>query len=86
MPKMYKLLENELDCTHSYISQVKTALMNVESIAEYIIEYDEKSKYTKEELDMVNKILDLAFRMDTHMECEQEEIREIKHKIVENII
>ena len=86
MPKMYKLLENELDYTYAYISQVKTSLKNIESIAEYIIEYDAKSKYTKNELEIINKIPELAFRINMRMDCELEEIQKIKHKIVDDIV
>ena len=83
MAKMFKLLENELDMLFACLSGAHKTAKSVETIGDYILENDDKNKYTKEELHLVETISQDIFEMIIRIEAEGEKIQELKKKIVD---
>ena len=82
MSKMFKLLENQLDMLFScYNGSHKTA-MSAQGIAEYILNHDEKDKYTKDELNLTKKISEKIDEFIFRLEVDGDNIKEIKSKIL----
>lgn len=80
---MFKLLENELDMVYASLSYVCACIKNVETIADYILENDDKSKYTLETTKLTEDIALQSFTMGERIKTEQERITDIKKNIVE---
>ena len=51
--KMFKLLENELDILFFCLSQAYICTKNVETLSDYILENDDKTKYILEVINLV---------------------------------
>lgn len=83
MTKMFKRLENELDMVHSSFSKTYAYAKNVETFAEYILEDDDRGKYTKDMIDLVEEIYARTEKIFDKITLEQDFIEKIKEKIVE---
>lgn len=83
MTKMFKLLENELDSLNASLSYTRACIKNVETLADYILENDDRNKYILEMITITEKISQYMFNMDLKMESEQEYIEQTKKKIAE---
>ena len=83
MPKMFKLLENELGLLHSSYSKTFVFAKNIETFADYILEDDDKNNYTKDMINIVEKISQSIFQMSERIKIEQEYIEKIKKEIIE---
>ena len=82
MPNMFKLMENELDMVHSSFSKTHAYVTNVETFAEYILEDDDRHKYTKEMVEIIEDVHERISIMFDKITTEQEYIEKIKDKIV----
>ena len=80
---MFKLMENELDRVYSSLSKTLAFLINVETFAGYILEDDDRKKYTKEMIAVTEEILEKTHSMTEKIETEQECIETIKDEILE---
>ncbi len=83
MTKMFKLLENELDSLNASLSYTRACIKNVETLADYILENDDRNKYILEMITITEKISQYMFNMDLKMESEQEYIEQTKKKIAD---
>ena len=83
MAKMFKLLENELDSLNASLSYTRACIKNVETIADYILENDDRNKYRLEMISMTEKILQYMFSMDLKMGAEQGYIEQTKKDIAD---
>ena len=83
MAKMFKLLENELDMLFACFSGAHKTAKSIEAIADYILENDDLTQYTKEEIKLVKEFSQEIFNMGIRIEYEGEYIQKMKSKIVE---
>ena len=83
MAKMFKLMENELDKVYASFSHVSACVKNVETLADYILENDDKNKYTLEMLNLTENLSQDMFRMGLRIEGECEKIEKIKNQIAD---
>ena len=83
MTKIFKLLENELDMLFAGINGVHKTAKSVETIADYILENDDKTNYTKGELDLVKEFAQEVFNMYQRFETEAESILKMRSKIID---
>ena len=81
MAKMFKFLENELDSLNASLSYTRACIKNVETLADYILEDDDRNKYLLEMISITEKISQFMFDMNLKMETEQEYIEKIKKDI-----
>ena len=78
-------MENELGLVYSHIRETCVSAENVDSLASFILENDDKSKYTKEELIFINNIKDDISAMSSRINNEGERILKIQKKIVDDL-
>lgn len=81
--KMFKLLENELDILFFCLSQAYICTKNVETLSDYILENDDKTKYILEVINLVEEFSQEVFNMGLRIEMENEQIKKMKAKIVD---
>ena len=68
---------------HSSFSKTFAYIKNVETFAEYILEDDDRGKYTEEMVDIIEEIHERINKMFDKITTEQKFIEKIKEKIVE---
>lgn len=81
MSKMFKLMENELDTVFASLSYTRACIKNVETLADYILENDDKANYTEEMINIAEKLSQDMFNLNLKIESNQELIEGIKKKI-----
>lgn len=80
---MFKLMENELDTVYASLNYTRACIKNVEALADFILEYDDKNNYTLEMIKITEEMAQDMFSFNLKIEANQEYIEKIKKKITE---